>query len=673
MNIKKILASPAVENLAVAAAYYGTGRIGLLMAGPPGIATAVWPPSGIALAALLIWGRRVWPGILAASVLLNLNVLVGPASSLMPFCIAAVIGLGSTLQALTGASLAEKMIGTHELFDRVKNVFRFTAIEFFVCLISPACAMAAMLLSGRMNWSAAQYTGWTWWAGDFLGVMVMTPLLLVWNQPARKFQTRLKRWEKVFYYLCLFVVSFGVFTGPALKDAAAEHILLPYVLVPFIVWGAFWFGLRGVTASIFVISSVAIAGCLEGRGPFAHQSLNDSFLMLQPFIAILSLTGLVFCSALWERRLAHEELQRNQADLKDFVENAAVGLNWVGPNGIILWANKAEREMLGYEKNEYIGHHISEFHADPKILEDILYRLKNHEQLLNYEAKLRCKDGRIKTVMISANVLWENGSFVHTRCFTQDITDRKKAQEGLLKAHAELEARVAARTEELSQAYKALEKEMAWRLRAQRDILEISEREQKRIGQDLHDGIAQQLAGLSFMAKTLQYKLLEKGMSEAGDVERILEFLKKTIDDTRRLSRGFYPVELEKLGLVPALEELAMDTEKIYAVPCFYKFDHSINIQNDATAAHVYRMTQEAVSNAVKHAKPHQLNLSMKRENGHVVLAVEDDGIGIDKKRIKPKMGLRIMDYRAKMIGASLDIEKKMQGGTCVSFRFKAE
>lgn len=129
-----------------------------------------------------------------------------------------------------------------------------------------------------------------------------------------------------------------------------------------------------------------------------------------------------------EWKLAREELKRRE-ELADFIENAAIGLHWVGPDGTILWANQAELDLLGYSREEYIGRNIAEFHADPPVIADILQRLIRNEDLHSYEARLRCKDGSIRWVLISSNVLWRDGRFVHTRCFTRDITERKRLEE----------------------------------------------------------------------------------------------------------------------------------------------------------------------------------------------------------------------------------------------------
>lgn len=116
-------------------------------------------------------------------------------------------------------------------------------------------------------------------------------------------------------------------------------------------------------------------------------------------------------------------------DFIDLFENGAIGLHFVGPDGIILNANQAELDFLGYSRAEYIGHPIAEFHVDAPVIEDILARLNRKEILKNYEARLRAKDGSIKHVLITSNVLWKHDTFIHTRCFTRDITDRKRAEE----------------------------------------------------------------------------------------------------------------------------------------------------------------------------------------------------------------------------------------------------
>ncbi|MEO8178827.1 MAG: PAS domain S-box protein [Deltaproteobacteria bacterium] len=132
-----------------------------------------------------------------------------------------------------------------------------------------------------------------------------------------------------------------------------------------------------------------------------------------------------------DRKRAEKELRRGQEELLDFVENASVGMHWVGPEGIIAWANRTELEMLGYAREEFIGRHIADFHADASVIEHILRRLTNGETLHDCAARLRCKDGSVRDVLINSNVLWEGDKFIHTRCFTRDVTERKRAEEAL--------------------------------------------------------------------------------------------------------------------------------------------------------------------------------------------------------------------------------------------------
>jgi|GEM_PF-3405274 len=141
-------------------------------------------------------------------------------------------------------------------------------------------------------------------------------------------------------------------------------------------------------------------------------------------------------------RESYAALRRSEEELADFFENAAMALHWVGPDGIILRANRAELDLLGYTREEYVGRHIAEFHADSDAIEDILSRLRRGETLQNYEARLRCKDGSIKQVLIDSNVRWEEGKFVHTRCFTRDVTEQKRFEAALDRSRRQYEQMV---------------------------------------------------------------------------------------------------------------------------------------------------------------------------------------------------------------------------------------
>jgi PAS domain S-box-containing protein len=147
------------------------------------------------------------------------------------------------------------------------------------------------------------------------------------------------------------------------------------------------------------------------------------------------LLGMINCFYdITEEKRIERELHWKTMQLQDYVDNAAIGLHWVDGNGIIKWANKAELDMLGYSEQEYIGHHISEFHVEEEKISDILKRLSCNEILHSYESTLRCKNGTLKTVQISSNVFWNEGNFIHTRCFTVDVTEQKKLFHSLKKS-----------------------------------------------------------------------------------------------------------------------------------------------------------------------------------------------------------------------------------------------
>jgi PAS domain S-box-containing protein len=208
----------------------------------------------------------------------------------------------------------------------------------------------------------------------------------------------------------------------------------------------------------------------------------------------------------------------------------------------------------------------------------------------------------------------------------------------------------------------------AERHRLERQLLEISDREQARIGQDIHDGLCQQLVSLAFDANSLHGQLAAGRRAEARTAARIAACLDEAITDARQLSRGLFPVRLEKEGLPPALEELARTTRGRFKIRCRFKSHDGIALQDSTVATHLYRIAQEAVTNAVKHSQARTVAITLSAQANQLELKVEDNGRGLGRHRPKGAggMGLHIMDYRARSIGGTLRLERRPRGGTTV-------
>jgi signal transduction histidine kinase len=201
----------------------------------------------------------------------------------------------------------------------------------------------------------------------------------------------------------------------------------------------------------------------------------------------------------------------------------------------------------------------------------------------------------------------------------------------------------------------------------EKEILEISDRERQRLGQDLHDGLCQHLAGIELMSQVLEQKLAPKSKADAARVAEIAGHVREAISQTRSLARGLFPVTLESEGLKSALEELAVNTEKIFGIRCRLVSRGDMKVTDLAAATHLYRIAQEAVSNAFKHGKAKEVTIELECERGRISLNVRDNGVGFSRDAAKNKgMGLRIMQYRAGMLGGTLTIEPCSDGGTSV-------
>lgn len=223
-----------------------------------------------------------------------------------------------------------------------------------------------------------------------------------------------------------------------------------------------------------------------------------------------------------------------------------------------------------------------------------------------------------------------------------------------------LEQRVADRTEQLR-------REGIERRELERRILDISEREQARMGQDLHDGLCQHLVGTAFSANLLQQQLADRGLPEAAEVANIARLLDESITHARQLARGLYPVRIEEQGLVIALEELAETMTSVFRVACDFELNGEAPEVSQLVAVHLYRIAQEAVTNAMKHARPEHVWIRLRSSADELELRVEDNGVGVAADSPSAGgLGLKIMEFRARMIDGRLLIQPRMQGGTTV-------
>ncbi len=229
-----------------------------------------------------------------------------------------------------------------------------------------------------------------------------------------------------------------------------------------------------------------------------------------------------------------------------------------------------------------------------------------------------------------------------------------------------LEHRVRERTAELSATNRKLENEISRRKGLEGQILEISDREQQRIGQEIHDGLCQHLAGVAFMARGTALRLKNHRVIDVVDLEKIAELVNEAATDARNIARGLHRLEIDSASLVPALQDLV--SREIWKTPCRLEVKTEVDLHDDAVASHIYRLLREAVINAQKHARANKIVVEIRQSNGETVFTVIDDGVGIPAAPKSSRgLGFHIIRYRAERIGARLKIESPKEGGTRVA------
>ncbi|HYS77572.1 MAG TPA: MASE1 domain-containing protein [Candidatus Dormibacteraeota bacterium] len=304
------------------AVYFVAGKLGLQVALVNASASAVWAPTGISLAALLVLGFRVWPGILAGAFLVNITTTGGVASSIG-------IAAGNTLEALAGAWLVIRYANGRRAFDRPRDFFKFVILAGLLSTtVSATLGVISVCLDGFARWADFRSIWLTWWLGDLGGALIVAPPLILWGSNPRPAWGRWQVLEGVLLLALVALVGEAVFAQSLIPALGRNP--LSFLCIPFLVWTAFRFDQRLTATAALVLSGIATWGTLRGSGPFIRDDPNDALLLLQTFMAVTVLMSMSLAAAVSESRRSHQalavqatELARSNADLEQFAYAAS--------------------------------------------------------------------------------------------------------------------------------------------------------------------------------------------------------------------------------------------------------------------------------------------------------------------------------------------------------------
>jgi PAS domain S-box-containing protein len=334
-------------------------------------------------------------------------------------------------------------------------------------------------------------------------------------------------------------------------------------------------------------------------------------------------------AALEEEIRARAQAERARLRLAAIVESSSDAIASRSLDGKITSWNRAAERTFGWTADEILGQPcatvIPEDHADE--VEEAVQRVTNGEMVEPFETVALRKDGRAVPVSLTLSPVRDDEEIVSgISAIIRDISERKELQA---------------------------------------EVLRVAEREQRRIAQDLHDGLGQHLAGISCLTNALKKDLAGNSSPDAKTASRISSLLDSAVSQTRNLARGLLPVSTEPNGLMLALGQLAQHLTGLFKVRCHFDCPDPVEVTDSTIAANFYRIAQEAATNSIKHGKARDIAIGLSASPERTVLAITDDGQGIKKTSSRSKgLGLRIMRHRAGVIGGSLIIQKRQGGGT---------
>ncbi len=337
-----------------------------------------------------------------------------------------------------------------------------------------------------------------------------------------------------------------------------------------------------------------------------------------------------------ELKRIEEALQEERNVVSAILHTVGALVVVLDPEGRIVRFNRACEAVSGYSFGEVKGKYLWDLCVIPEESERFKVvgeQLRAEHRAADYETSWVARGGAQRLIAWSSTILpAEDGTPAYIIATGIDITERKRLEKA---------------------------------------ILEISAEEQRRIGQDLHDGLGQHLTGIAFMSKVQEQKLAEKGLAEASEAARIVSLVNEAINKTRELAHGLFPVASDARGLMTALKRWAAEVEDLFKISCSLHIDGPVFIHDANMSTHLYRIAQEAVNNAIKHGGAKNIVISLSAQNECGILQIENDGISLRETVTSSSgMGMQIMDYRARMIGGSLQVDSGKIHGITITCLF---
>ena len=611
--VGKYLAQIAI----VFAVQFAAGKLGDALAINSGGIGPVWPASGIALAALLLFGYQVWPGVVAGAFLL---AFLSP----IPHIAAAVYAAGTTLAALTGMFLLRRVVNFCTSLSRLRDALGLIVFGAFgSSLVSASIGVSLLYTTHVRGWSGFGSAWLIYWLGDSMGVLLVTPLVLTFPNLLR-IRPRVRIAEFTALLLFVTVACFIVF-GDLPLIPVRLHVLA-FAVLPFVMWAAIRFGVSGATLSTFFVAAIATVATVLGSGPFAKNSPFTNAVLLDVFFAVLSVSGMTLAAVIAEREEAEREREqsiRSQAAmgarlrLATIVESSDDAIASGTLDGIIVSWNAGAQRMYGYTEAEVVGKPITIL-VPPELPDGenkILETVRAGGRIENFETVRVTKAGKRISVSLSISPIKDSsGAIVGLSGIARDITERKLAEAALANVS--------------------------------RKLIEAQEQERARIGRELHDDIGQRLA---MLAVELQ-QLHENSLILPDVRSRMGELQKQILDvatDIQSLSHELHSAKLQYLGIARAMRGFCQEFGEQQKVEIDFQTRDLPTPLSPDTSLCFFRVLQEALHNAAKHSGVRHFEVQLWGTSDEIHLTVKDSGAGFDREAAKKSRGLVSSAWRS--------------------------